>query len=50
MATKNEKTEKICPKCNGSGGEYREVQEIATKRWTKKRFTCPKCSGKGKIS
>ena len=43
-------TAKICPSCNGSGGEYREVRENSTGTWTKKFFKCSRCNGKGKVS
>jgi len=40
---------KLCPACNGSGGLYREVQELATGRRTKVRETCRQCKGAGEV-
>lgn len=40
---------KLCGDCNGSGVQYREVQEVATGHWTKQKYTCSKCHGRGFI-
>ncbi len=40
---------KLCGACLGKGVEWREVREVATGYWTKKKITCGRCNGSGTV-